>query len=177
MSSRRATPSLVAKAIPFKNNNSDIISKNLQGAVQELADRHFGKLYAAASQDPNVTSTGTNVEAVTTIGVDVVEAGTFSFRAQWSFRQKNSKNNTNGKARVYWRSDQNTGGTLLDANTTSGKGGNFLGDGNGEQTVGFGTFTATGPQTNIQLYAKIKRIAGSGAARINSIRLELWRIS
>lgn len=173
---------LSAQDIPFDvstliDNSPDLTGlTQVQETIGALARRDFGKLYASASQDPNVTSTGTVVEAVSTAGVNVAESGAFTFRAQWSFRQVNSKSNTNGLAEILWRSDQQPGGLALDQNVSAGTSFSLLGNGNGEQTVGFGSFTATGPQTNIELYATIERVAGNGAARINSIRLDLWRL-
>ena len=144
--------------------------------IDALAFRNFGKLYAFGGNDPNTTSLGTVVEAASTTPVNVDDTGVFSFRAQWSFRQNQSKSNTTGLVEILWRSDQVPAGVALDQQTASGTAFNNLGNGTGQPTFGLGSFTTIGPQTNIELYATIERLAGNGAARINSVRLELWRI-
>lgn len=144
--------------------------------IDALSNRNFGKHYSSGGNDLNTTSTGTVVEAASTVAMSVGASGTVTMKGQWSFRMVNSKSNTDGQVQVLWRSTEQPGGLALDQQSSSGTTYSGLGAGLGEQTVGFGEFSFTGPQNNIELYATILRTGGNGAARVNSVRMELWRI-
>lgn len=152
------------------------VTEQNDGLAETVEIRNnFGFQYVFANQDPNVTATGiTPVVALTTPAISA-ESGTNTFRARWQLRMVNSKQNTDGESNVYWTLDATS--LTLDTNTARGTGViSFLGGGQGEQSVGAARFQFTGPGS-LTLSADIARTAGNGAARINSIKLELWRVS
>lgn len=58
MSSRRGAPSQVARSVPFDPSTTDLTSKKVQGAVEELANRHYGKDADNSVTQVNDTTTG-----------------------------------------------------------------------------------------------------------------------
>jgi hypothetical protein len=163
---------------PLLTNSPDLTGlTQTKEVIDALARRNFGKLYASGGKDPN-TSSGTGspvVEAAATTAVNLTETITHSFRANWFFRMRNSKSNTDGLVTISIRTDANPG-SAIDQQSSSGTTFNALGGNNGEQTGGSFEFQVNGPVNNLQVVATIQRTAGNGTASVNSVRLELWRI-
>lgn len=155
----------LAGLVSFTNLGTDIVSTNVQGALAELAGRHFGKNFADARQNPNFQEINGIFEDALVINIPNAPAGTYlGFH---SYRANNSKSNTSNQTEVRFQDLATVTNTVV--------GQSPLGGGLGEQFCGFTTFT-TLATPNLKFSLAIARTAGNGAARINTMNLAIWRI-
>lgn len=149
---------------------SELVATDLKAAMDELELRRFGREFGYINQNPNFqTTSGTFVPALT-LSLGTVPAGDYIM--YWSYRANNSKSNTNHETQAQFNGLAVVT-NVVTGNTTSVQ--TPLGGGLGEQFCGFYRFTVL--NVNLDITLNIRRTAGNGAARINTMNLTCWRVS
>lgn len=154
----------LANLVTYDPSNSDLVAVDSQAALDELAARHFGKEFSWAGFNPNFQTDSAGF--VTALSLTVLGAPAGPYRMAWSYKSTNSKFNTNNNTQAAFN------GASVVNNTTNGV--VNLAGGLGEHFGGFREFSVLAGDLTVSI--DIKRIAGNGLARINTLNLELWRI-
>lgn len=140
-------------------NSSDLTGvTQLQEMVAALANRHFGKVYQFVEATTFQTTSATPVTALSYSGTQ--PAGNYRVRAE--FEATNSKSNTNNITRILFN------GSVLNSRTQVGIAVNSVTNLKSNLVHPGGTLTAL---------IDLQRTAGNGNAILNTISLELWRVS
>lgn len=149
----------LASLVSYANAGTDIVATNVQTAITELANRHFGKNAASAASEPDsTTGSGAYVTKVQ-LSLTNIPAGTY--RIGWTYEHNSSQNNTVSKARVVYDSTNE-----ISSSETS----NVL-----VRRGGFFYVTLTAGNHTVSIQHKVD--AGNGNSIIRRARLEFWRRS
>lgn len=126
----------------------------------------FGDQKAVNRQNPNFQTTSTTFE--TALSATISQAAGERYIFFWQYRANNSKNNTSNatEARV-------NGGALVTNNTAGQQTG---ASGNGELYVGFAETVKGLAIIDLTFELVIRRTAGTGNARINTMNIFAFRI-
>jgi len=164
--------SVVARSVPFDNSTCEVLAENLQDAIVELkagegGESIFGQGFEKAGFNGNIqTTSSTFVDALVFNQTDPA-AGTYLIT--WSYRAHSAKADTTCVTEPRFQD------LAVKTNTVIGTQFTPLGGGLGEQFSGFSTFTI-GVISNLKISIAIKRSAGTGWARVNSMSIMICRV-
>lgn len=138
---------------------------------QLFSKPQFGKDYVYGNFNPNFQTTSIQfVTAMTPVQIQNASAGVY--RIAWSYRSTNSKSNTNNETQVSFVPDGNS--LAVVTNSVEGVV-DILGGGLGEQFCGFFEFTIL-DTVLLEGILQLRRTDGNGAARINTMNLEMYKV-
>lgn len=120
--------------------------------------------YVYGNQNPNFQTISPAFQPA--LEVKILNAPTGDYRMGWSYRSNNSKSNTDNNTEARFNT------LAVVTNTSNGQ--SSLGGGLGEQFSGFYKFSILNQDLTVSL--NLRRIAGNGLARINTMNLEVERV-
>lgn len=142
---------------------------NVQTVVSALANRTFGTNFGIARSNPNFSTTsGTFVDALV---LNIPNAARGRYVLHWSYRANVSKQNTDSQHEPRFND------LALTTNSTEGTAAQTLPLGGtlGEQFSGFASFDIVA-LANLKLSLAIRRSAGNGSVRLNSMNIFCYRL-
>ena len=126
----------------------------------------FGDPIVVLRQNPNFQTINSAFEDIPGVTTTITSAPAGDYLLAWSYRSNNSKSNTSAQTEPRFND------LALTTNTVSGI--VNLGNGLGEQFSGFGEFTIL--NVDLKISIALRRSAGNGFARANTLNLAVYRI-
>lgn len=167
---------LSAQDVPFDVAPVIARSPDLTGLTttqevgEALANRLFGSFFGIGRFNNNFQSVSATYEDAFVVNISNPRRGRYLLF--WSYRQNNSKSNTDSQTQARFNDLALVTNTVL-GNATSVQ--TPLGGGLGEQFSGFGEFSIL-DLANLKLSLAIQRTSGNGGARINTMNIMAFRV-
>lgn len=167
--------SVVARSVPFDNSANGLIAENLQDVIEEISEMAngggssiFGEEIEIATYNNNIQTTSS--EFIDALAFNQTDAPAGTYIIMWSYRAHSAKADTTCVTEPRFQD------LAVQTNIVIGIDPSLsLGGGKGELFSGFGQFTIN-DVPNLKISIAIKRSAGTGWARVNSMSLMIFRI-